>query len=155
MSHCSIKPIQDLLDSFRERNRVKAGSLIISVFGDAILPRGGKIWLGGLINLLAPLDLNERLIRTTVFRLVKDEWLTTQTQGRRTDYKLSASGWRRFEEASKQIYASNAPPWDHRWRLVMLVAELPPKFASNFAVRFIGKALANSTPTALFTPVPT
>ena len=127
MRSSSIPPIQHLLDSFRERHRVKAGSLIISVFGDAILPRGGEIWLGGLINLLAPLDLNERLIRTTVFRLVKDEWLTTQTQGRRTDYKLSASGRRRFEEASKQIYAANAPNWDHRWRLVMLVNELPAK----------------------------
>lgn len=127
MHICSIQSVQDLLDSFRERHRVKAGSLIISVFGDAILPRGGEIWLGSLINLLAPLDLNERLIRTTVFRLVKDEWLTTQTQGRRTDYKLSASGWRRFEEASKQIYASNAPNWDHRWRLAMLVADLTPK----------------------------
>lgn len=120
-------PIQDRLDSFRQQNRVKAGSLIISVFGDAVLPRGGKIWLGGLINLLQPLDLNERLIRTTVFRLVKDEWLTTQTQGRRTDYKLSTSGRRRFEEASRQIYAAHAPHWDHQWRLVMLVAELPPR----------------------------
>ncbi|WP_310625609.1 phenylacetic acid degradation operon negative regulatory protein PaaX [Limnohabitans sp.] len=99
--------------------------MIISVFGDAILPRGGTIWLGGLIHLLEPLGLNERLIRTTVFRLVKDEWLTTQTQGRRTDYKLSSSGWRRFEEASRQIYAANAPHWDNRWRLVMLLAELP------------------------------
>jgi phenylacetic acid degradation operon negative regulatory protein len=127
MKPCAIKPVQDLIDSFRERNRVKAGSLIISVFGDAILPRGGEIWLGGLINLLAPLDLNERLIRTTVFRLVKDEWLTTQTHGRRTDYKLSKSGWRRFEEASKQIYASNAPAWDNRWRLVTLVSDLAPR----------------------------
>jgi len=127
MRPSSIQPIQNLLDSFRERNRVKAGSLIISVFGDAILPRGGEIWLGALIHLLAPLDLNERLIRTTVFRLVKDEWLTTQTQGRRTDYKLSTSGRRHFEEASKQIYASTAPHWDHRWRLVMLVSELSPK----------------------------
>jgi phenylacetic acid degradation operon negative regulatory protein len=127
MRPSAIRPVQNLLDTFREKNRIKAGSLIISVFGDAILPRGGEIWLGGLINLLAPLDLNERLIRTTVFRLVKDEWLTTQTQGRRTDYKLSTSGWRRFEEASKQIYAANAPHWDQRWRLVMLVSELSPK----------------------------
>lgn len=124
MSHCSIKPVQDLLDTFRKRDRVKAGSLIISVFGDAVLPRGGEIWLGGLINLLAPLDLNERLIRTTVYRLVKDEWLSTQTQGRRTDYKLSLSGRKRFEEASKQIYSASAPNWDNRWRLVMLVTEL-------------------------------
>jgi phenylacetic acid degradation operon negative regulatory protein len=127
MANSANHSIQQRLDSFRQQNRVKAGSLIISVFGDAILPRGGTIWLGGLINLLEPLGLNERLIRTTVFRLVKDEWLTTQTQGRRTDYKLSSSGWRRFEEASRQIYAANAPHWDNRWRLVMLVAELPPR----------------------------
>ncbi len=119
--------IGDRLDSFRQKSRVKAGSLIISVFGDAVLPRGGRIWLGGLINLLQPLDLNERLVRTTVFRLVKDEWLQTQTMGRRTDYMLTASGQRRFEEAARQIYAAHAPLWDRRWRLVMVMGELAPR----------------------------
>ena len=116
--------IHQRLDSFRQISRVKAGSLIISVFGDAVLPRGGQIWLGGLIRLLQPLDLNERLVRTTVFRLVKDEWLTTQTHGRRTDYMLTSSGQRRFEEAARQIYAAHAPLWDLRWRLIMVLGEL-------------------------------
>jgi phenylacetic acid degradation operon negative regulatory protein len=119
-------PIQELLDIFRQTNRVKAGSLIISVFGDSILPRGGKIWLGSLIKLLAPLQLNERLIRTTVFRLAKDEWLSNQSEGRRTNYQLTHSGWKRFEDASRQIYAPGAPSWDKRWRLVMVTAELTP-----------------------------
>ena len=116
--------IQQRLDSFRQTSRVKAGSLIISVFGDAVLPRGGRIWLGSLIRLLQPRDLNERLVRTTVFRLVRDEWLTTQTHGRRTDYMLSPSGQRRFEEAARQIYAAHAPLWDLRWRLIMVLGEL-------------------------------
>ncbi len=119
--------VGDRLARFRQQSRVKAGSLIISVFGDAVLPRGGRIWLGGLINLLQPLDLNERLVRTTVFRLVKDEWLQTQTMGRRTDYMLTASGQRRFEEAARQIYAAHAPLWDRRWRLVMVMGELAPR----------------------------
>ncbi len=123
----AAQPASQLLDQFRQLGRVKAGSLIVSVFGDAILPRGGRIWLGGLIRLLAPLGVNERLIRTTVFRLVKNEWLSTQTHGRRTDYMLSPLGWRRFEEAARQIYAANAPAWDQRWRLIMLVAELSPR----------------------------
>lgn len=152
MRPSSIPPVQHLLDSFRERHRVKAGSLIISVFGDAILPRGGEIWLGGLINLLAPLDLNERLIRTTVFRLVKDEWLTTQTQGRRTDYKLSTSGRRRFEEASKQIYAANAPHWDNRWRLVMLVSELPPKDRERLRRAFYWQGFGEVNPNCFIHP---
>ena len=98
---------------------MQAGSLIISMFGDAIYPRGGTIWLGCLIRLLAPLQVNERLIRTAIYRLVKEDWLTTHSQGRRTDYALSASGMNRIEEASKTIYASQSPPWDTRWRLLL------------------------------------
>ena len=115
------------LDDFRQQRRVHAGSLIISVFGDAVLPRGGRIWLGSLIRLLEPLELNERLIRTSVFRLAKEEWLATETIGRRADYVLTASGRRRFEEASRHIYASHAPLWDRRWRLILVVGQLEPK----------------------------
>ena len=115
------------LDDFRQQGRVQAGSLIISVFGDAILPRGSRIWLGSLIRLLKPLELNERLVRTAVFRLAKEEWLRTEPYGRRTDYLLTPSGQRRFEEASRHIYASSAPLWDRRWRLIVTVGELTPK----------------------------
>ncbi len=112
------------LDAFRQLGRMQAGSLIISLFGDAVLPRGGRIWLGSLIGLLEPLGLNERLVRTSVFRLVKDEWLATEAVGRRSDYCLTAAGRRRFEEAARQIYAAQAPVWDRRWRLVLVVGEL-------------------------------
>ncbi len=119
--------MQNRLDEFRRQRRVQAGSLIISVFGDAILPRGGRIWLGSLIRLLEPLELNERLVRTSVFRLAKEEWLRTESIGRRADYVLTPSGRRRFEEASRHIYASHAPLWDRRWRLILVVGELDPK----------------------------
>jgi phenylacetic acid degradation operon negative regulatory protein len=119
-----IQSIQRRLDSFRQQRRVHAGSLIISVFGDAVLPRGGRIWLGSLIGLLEPLDLNERLVRTSVFRLAKDDWLQAEAQGRRADYVLTQSGRLRFEEASRHINASYAPLWDRRWRLVVVVGEL-------------------------------
>ena len=122
-----LPPAQKRLDDFRQQARVQAGSLIISVFGDAVLPRGSRIWLGSLIKLLEPLGLNERLIRTSVFRLAKDEWLRTEPSGRRTDYLLTASGQRRFEDASRHIYASSTPLWDRRWRLIVAVGELAPK----------------------------
>lgn len=122
-----IAPIKQRLDEFRQQRRVQAGSLIISAFGDAIVPRGGRIWLGSLIRLLEPLELNERLIRTSVFRLAKEEWLRTETVGRRADYVLTHSGRRRFDEASRHIYASHAPIWDRRWRLILVVGELDAK----------------------------
>ncbi|MBV6273480.1 phenylacetic acid degradation operon negative regulatory protein PaaX [Alcaligenaceae bacterium CGII-47] len=119
-----MQSIQRRLEAFRQQRRVHASSLIISVFGDAVLPRGGRIWLGSLIGLLEPLDLNERLVRTSIFRLAKGEWVQAETQGRRADYVLTHSGRLRFEEASRHIYASYAPLWDRRWRLVLVVGEL-------------------------------
>lgn len=103
---------------------MQAGSLIISAFGDAVLARGGRIWLGSLISLLMPLQLNDRLIRTSIFRLVKEEWLRSETVGRRADYMLTPAGQRRFEETARHIYASSAPLWDRRWRLVLTVGDL-------------------------------
>ena len=120
-------PVSRRLEAFRQQTRVQAGSLIISVFGDAVLPRGGRVWLGSLIRLLEPLGLNERLVRTSVFRLAKEEWLRTEAFGRRSDYVLTPSGRRRFEEASRHIYASHAPLWDRRWRLILVVNDLEAK----------------------------
>jgi phenylacetic acid degradation operon negative regulatory protein len=112
------------IDQFRQLGRMQAGSLITSVFGDAVLPRGGRLWLGSLIALLEPLGLNERLVRTAVYRLVKEGWLATEAHGRRTDYMLTPDGQSRFLEASRQIYAAETPPWDGQWRLLLVVAPL-------------------------------
>ena len=106
---------------------MQAGSLIVSVFGDAVLPRGGRIWLGSLIEMLQPFNINERLVRTSIFRLAKDEWLTTESAGRRADYLLTPAGHRLFEQAAHVIYAANNPGWDRRWRLLLLVGDLQAK----------------------------
>jgi phenylacetic acid degradation operon negative regulatory protein len=117
-------PISDRIDAFCRQRRVQASSLIVTIFGDAVLPRGGRVWLGSLIHLLEPMQLNERLVRTSVFRLVKDGWLSAETVGRRANYALTPWGRRRFEEASSQIYAAQAPVWDKRWRMMLVVGEL-------------------------------
>lgn len=122
-----ISVIQKRLDDFKKLQRVRAGSLIMSVFGDAVLPRGGRIWLGSLIRILEPLGLNERLVRTSVFRLSKDKWLRAKAIGRRSEYELTDTGRLRFEEASRHIYASHAPIWDRRWRLILVVGDLDTK----------------------------
>lgn len=110
-----------------EGGRVNAGSLIISIFGDAVAPRGGRLWIGSLIPLLAPWGINERLTRTAVFRLAQQDWLRVEAHGRRSDYLMTDAGQRRFEEASRTIYASQPRPWDGRWRMLLRVGELDLK----------------------------
>lgn len=95
-----------------------------TVLGDAVLPRGGRVWLGSLIGLMELLGVNERLVRTTAFRLAKDDWLLNEIEGRRSNYSLTTVGRRRFDDAARHIYAARAPNWDKRWRLINVVGEL-------------------------------
>ncbi|EAR59995.1 phenylacetic acid degradation operon negative regulatory protein PaaX [Neptuniibacter caesariensis] len=112
--------LETLVDNFRNRRPIRAGSLIITVYGDAIAPRGGTVWLGSMIKLLEPLGLNQRLVRTSVFRLAKENWLVAEQVGRRSYYSLTGPGIRRFQKAFKRVYADQNPEWDGRWLMAIL-----------------------------------
>jgi phenylacetic acid degradation operon negative regulatory protein len=70
----------------------RAPSLIITIWGDAIAPHGGAVMLAGLIDLLAPFGINERLVRTSVFRLAREGWLKAKPVGRESLYRLTTDG---------------------------------------------------------------
>ncbi|HLW25314.1 MAG TPA: PaaX family transcriptional regulator C-terminal domain-containing protein [Steroidobacteraceae bacterium] len=118
-----------LVSAFRRQRPLRAGSLIVTLFGDAILPRGGAITLRSLIGIAAPFGIQERLVRTAAARLAQDGWLETRRLGKHSEYRLSASGSERFEEATERIYGP-APPWSGRWTLLVL----PPLTAAARAV---------------------
>jgi len=109
-----------LVADFQARRPLRTGSLVISVFGDAIAPHGGSVWLGSLINVLEPFGIGHRLVRTSVFRLVKDGWLESEQIGRRSYYRLTVVGRARFADASRRIYSSPREGWDGAWTLALL-----------------------------------
>jgi phenylacetic acid degradation operon negative regulatory protein len=94
-------------------------SLVVTVCGDAIAPHGGAFWLGSMIELLAPLGVGERLVRTSVFRLVQEGWLTASREGRRSRYELEAAALPRFERANRRIYAAPGLDWNGKWTFVL------------------------------------
>lgn len=122
MSHPAVEPgfyeelVQPLLDAIRPRGK----SLIMTVYGDAILPHGGGAWLGGLIQLLAPLGLNERIVRTSMFRLAQDELVAATQSGRRSFYALTENGTRQSMRAARRIYAPRDARWDGTWTQVWI-----------------------------------
>lgn len=124
------RAVQQLVEDFCQQRPIRAGSLIITVYGDSIAPRGGTVWLGSLINILAPLGLNQRLVRTSVFRLAKEDWLISEQIGRRSYYSLTGSGRRRFEKAFKRVYAPVLPDWDGRWCIV-LTSQIDPELRKS------------------------
>lgn len=111
-----------LLARFRRQRPLRAGSLLITLFGDAIVPRGGAVALGSLIRLAAPFGLNERLVRTAAARLAQEGWLEARRVGKRSEYRLSADGRERFAEATQRIYGAPGADAPERWTLIVLPA---------------------------------
>jgi phenylacetic acid degradation operon negative regulatory protein len=98
----------------------RAGSLVVTVFGDAVVPHGGAIWLGTLIRWLADFGVQERAVRTAVHRLTADDWFTATSSGRRSDYRLTRTSRHRFADAERRIYAAAPSSWDETWWIVVL-----------------------------------
>jgi phenylacetic acid degradation operon negative regulatory protein len=113
---------RELVSRFQSQKPLRGGSLIVTMFGDAILPRGGTASLGSLIKAAAPFGLNERLVRTAASRLVNDEWLRSRRQGKLSEYLLTETGRERFEEATSRIYGSAQTVWTGSWTLIVLPA---------------------------------
>ena len=111
---------QKLLREFNSRRPLRAGSLITTVFGDSVAPRGGTVWLGSLIAVMGDFGISERLVRTSVFRLVQDGWLQAIQMGRRSYYSLTDKGRERFAQATNKIYGEPVSSWDGNWCLVLL-----------------------------------
>ena len=115
-----VSASRSLLTRFHRQRPVRSGSLLITVLGDSIAPRGGAITLGSLIRLAAPFGLPERLVRTSVGRLAQEGWLASNREGRQSEYFLTEHGKNRFAEATRRIYREAPQTWDGSWTLLLL-----------------------------------
>lgn len=95
----------------------RTGSVIATIYGDAILPRGGSLALSDLLVLMRRLGASDGVVRTAVSRLAKDGVLVGRRTGRHSAYALSPTAKTEFGAAVPQIYAMPTRQWDGRLRL--------------------------------------
>src|SRR3954468_7808351 len=119
MAPPSPPQLNRLVAAFKRQRPMRAGSLLVTLFGDAIAPRGGAITLGSLIPLGEPLGVAERLARTTAARLAQEGWLTTRRTGRLSEYALTDIGSACFAEAARRIYSLDGERWDGAWTMIV------------------------------------
>lgn len=127
----ATSPALPCISSALSRTPLRASSLIVTVFGDTIAPRGGEAPLGCLIDLVGAFGLGDRLVRTTVNRLAARGWLERARAGRRSYYRLSPAGRQRIEHASRRIYREPRADWDGQWLIV--IPQMPPHEAGAHA----------------------
>jgi len=91
-------PLARIVDQLK-REPSRTGSIVITVFGDAIVPRGGSLWLGTLLEIFQALDIDASVVRTAMSRLTADGWFERSKVGRNSFYRLVKKGRQTFDIA--------------------------------------------------------
>jgi len=114
-----------------EQVGISCKTFIVTVFGDVVSQHGDWIWLGSLIESLASFGYSERLVRTSVFRLVEDDWLKVQKVGRKSYYCLTQNANNHNTKAARRIYAPSNISVSDDWLIV-----IPSFVADEELIRF-------------------
>jgi phenylacetic acid degradation operon negative regulatory protein len=118
----SLATLDYLISRLHKRGRLRVWSLVITIFGDAIVPRGGQVPLSVLQEIMGKLKVEPGALRTALSRLAADQWVTREKDGRNSLYALDEHGRHAFDLATRRIYAAGPPNWDGTWT----VAVAPP-----------------------------
>ncbi|HLY56023.1 MAG TPA: hypothetical protein VKS60_10730, partial [Stellaceae bacterium] len=111
-------PLRHVIDRLHAEPS-RTWSLIVTVFGDAILPRGGSVWLGTLIRFCEAIGVGGGVVRTAMSRLAADGWVDRNRVGRNSFYRLSPRGEVTFREAAGRIYDPHPPDWSGEFELLL------------------------------------
>ncbi|GHD59993.1 phenylacetic acid degradation operon negative regulatory protein PaaX [Thalassobaculum fulvum] len=113
-----------LIADYPDRLPLRAAAFIVTLYGDVVVPRGGTLWIGNVIEACAEVGISETLVRTAVSRLVAAGRLSGSKAGRRSFYSLTPAARDEFERAAEILYAApDEPTVDHKaaddWTVVM------------------------------------
>ncbi|PHS20423.1 MAG: hypothetical protein COA86_00265 [Kangiella sp.] len=111
--------VENFISARVEQANISCKTLLVTFFGDVISIHGGWIWLGSLITSLSALGYSERLVRTSVFRLVEDDWLKVKKIGRKSYYSLTQNAENHNKKAARRIYASSKLSSSDEWLIVI------------------------------------
>jgi phenylacetic acid degradation operon negative regulatory protein len=136
--------VRELVAAFNRRKPVRAGSLIITLYGDAIVPRGGSLSLGDITQIMGLFRIDSGHVRTAISRLTTEKWLERKKVGRNTFYRLSKQGEGAFEEATKRIYFQRKAETAKSIRLALLNGEASGRAAQRKSLERAGFAPLNA-----------
>ena len=104
---------------------ISARSVLVTLLGDSVLPVTKTLWLSSLFELAAPFGFSERLVRTSMFRLVAEGWVSNERIGRQSRYSMTLLAVRESEDADRRIYAQQSD-WDGSWTFAVVDTPLMP-----------------------------
>lgn len=110
-------PADAVIRSICEEIAPRAPAMIVTVYGDFVMPHGSVMGMAALIALCGELGFSESLVRTAVSRLVAAGRLEGERRGRRSYYRLTVSAHREFSAVAQQLHHPEPAPT--RWAIHM------------------------------------
>jgi phenylacetic acid degradation operon negative regulatory protein len=106
----------------REVRHTSARSLLMTVLGEFVLPRGRPVWTWVLVDTLAGFGITEKSARQALARAAAEGLLVSERVGRRTRWELTPAAHRLLSEGARRIYefGRGERPWDGRWLLLLI-----------------------------------
>lgn len=133
----------------RRREGASARSLLLTVLGEFVLPRRGAAWTGALVGALAELDVEEKAARQALARTAAEGLLTSQRDGRRVRWMLTAEGSRLLEQGAERIYGFGrvTRTWNGSWLVVAVsVPETQRQLRHRLRTRLTWAGLGSPMP---------
>lgn len=106
-----------ILAQAAKRRPLQPKSLIMTIFGDSVVPRGGVIWLGNIVSLAAEFGLAEPLVRTSALRLAYDGWLVRRQSGKLSYYSMTDAYAAADAAYRSQIYSASGELRQNGWTI--------------------------------------
>jgi phenylacetic acid degradation operon negative regulatory protein len=98
-----------------------ARSLLLTILGEYVLPRGEPVWQETLVEALVSVGHTSQAARQALARSVRGGWLSTSRVGRRARVSLSPGAASLLETGAARIYSFGQPwEWDGRWLVLIL-----------------------------------
>ena len=106
----------------REIGQESSRSLLMTMLGEFVLPRGGPVWTQALVSALTLLGIEPKSARQALARTAAEGWLESERAGRRVRWSLTPPGRRLLAEGAQRIYAfgRDEMEWDGRWLLLLV-----------------------------------
>ena len=98
-----------------------ARSLLLTILGEYVLPRGEPVWQETLVAALTGLGYSEQAARQALSRSTREGWLTVERHGRRARMSLSEGTAELLRTGAARIYSFGERwDWDGRWLVLIL-----------------------------------
>jgi phenylacetic acid degradation operon negative regulatory protein len=134
-----------------------ARSLLLTLLGEFVHPRGEPVWTGTLVAALGALGVEEKSARQALARTAAEGLLEPSRHGRRTRWSLTGQGARLLSEGTARIYGfmRERRRWDGQWLVLMVgIPEAQRQLRHRLRTRLTWLGLGSPAPGLWIVPDP-